>query len=185
MAAVTRSVYIETALAILADRGFHGLNIGELCQRLGVTSGSFYHHFGSWDDFVQALLQHWENEQTNRLLEMANLHSDARERIEVLKQLAVVLPHEAEAAIRAWSKNRAPVATVQQRVDARRQQALQEIITAVGADPAQARMLATLGTSVLVGLQQLRTPVDLDELHALLDEVHQLVLRHAGVTQRP
>ena len=48
---VTKEEYYDAALEVLAQLGFKGLNIGVLCKRLGVTSGSFYHHFGGWPGF--------------------------------------------------------------------------------------------------------------------------------------
>ena len=47
-ARAVRDSYFETGLEILSDRGFGGLKLAELCQRMGVTTGSFYHYFPSW-----------------------------------------------------------------------------------------------------------------------------------------
>ncbi|WP_239003564.1 TetR/AcrR family transcriptional regulator [Nocardia panacis] len=60
---LTKEQYFTAALEVLAECGFKGLNIGVLCRGLGVTSGSFYHHFGGWPTFVTALLEHWERQQ--------------------------------------------------------------------------------------------------------------------------
>src|SRR5258705_11294431 len=68
---VTKEEYYDAALEVLAQLGFKGLNIGVLCKRLGVTSGSFYHHFGSWQGFVAAVLDFWENRQIVGLREQA------------------------------------------------------------------------------------------------------------------
>ncbi len=44
----TREAYFETGLEVLADLGYGGLKLAEVCNRLGVTTGSFYHYFASW-----------------------------------------------------------------------------------------------------------------------------------------
>lgn len=40
---VTREAYFETGLDVLSDLGYGGLKLAEVCNRLGVTTGSFYH----------------------------------------------------------------------------------------------------------------------------------------------
>lgn len=171
----TRQQYFDAALGTLATAGAAELKIGPLCRGLGVTSGSFYHHFGSWAGFVEALLEHWETEQTRRVFELTRALGDPWERVETLEKLATTVPHEAEAAIRAWSKADPAVAAAQRRVDELRLDGLAEVITGVGADDATARRLAVLGIAVLVGIQQLRTPVDRAELAAVLADFERVI----------
>ena len=96
----TAEQYYDAAMSILAREGAAGLKIGPLCRSLGVTSGSFYHHFGGWAGFVRGLLRYWEAEQTDRIVELARATADPVERIDVVKQLTVALRHDAEAADR-------------------------------------------------------------------------------------
>lgn len=44
---VSRESYFETGLDVLSDLGCSGLKPAEVCSRLGVTTGSFYHYFTS------------------------------------------------------------------------------------------------------------------------------------------
>ena len=115
---VSRRQYFDTALTILADTGFKGLNIGRLCETLGVTSGSFYHHFGSWQDFVDEFLAAWEGGQATVLRELDFGRGNWTSDVDAMRKLTLGLNHEAEAAIRAWSANDESVRVVQQRMDA-------------------------------------------------------------------
>ena len=47
----TRDAYYDTGLDVLSDLGYGGLKLAEVCRRLGVTTGSFYHYF---DELVGA-----------------------------------------------------------------------------------------------------------------------------------
>lgn len=67
---VSKEQYFETALGVLAEVGFKGLNIRRMCEALGVTTGSFYHYFGSWQGFVDALFEYWEHRQDRILREL-------------------------------------------------------------------------------------------------------------------
>ncbi|MDT5106509.1 MAG: hypothetical protein QOI25_4022 [Mycobacterium sp.] len=44
---VTRQSYFDAGLDVLSDLGYGGLKLAEVCNRLGVTTGSFYHYFTS------------------------------------------------------------------------------------------------------------------------------------------
>ncbi len=176
----TREEYFETAMSLLAQEGHGALKIGALCRTLGVTSGSFYHYFGSLDGFVESLLEYWERERTARVIELANMPSDPADRIARLKELALDVEHDSEGAIRAWANSNARVAEVQKRVDQERFDALRDVIFGVVPDPARAEMLAVLGISMLVGMPMWRSPVDRSELARLYDEFEQSILRHVA-----
>jgi AcrR family transcriptional regulator len=178
---VTKDDYFAAALDVLATRGHAALKIGALCKAIGVTTGSFYNYFGSWDGFVDELLAHWEQEKTQRIFEIAAAEPDPVARVRKIKKLALTLPHEAETAIRAWSHVNPMVDRVQRRVDRERLDAVRCVIAGVVRDAARAEALAVMGMSLLVGLQQWRSPVDTQELAGVLDEYEALVLADAGV----
>ena len=69
MSAVSREAYLATGLDVLAELGFGGLKLAELCARLGVTTGSFYHYFSSWSSYTRELVEHWRQASTTRLIE--------------------------------------------------------------------------------------------------------------------
>jgi AcrR family transcriptional regulator len=172
--------YFQAAMAILAAEGAAGLKIGTLCRALGVTSGSFYHHFEGWPGFVAGLLEYWESEQTQRIARLAQANPEPFGRVDLLKQLATGLPHDAEAAIRAWATLDTEVDKVQRRVDAERQAVVQGVLAGVIEDQEAAAKLAELGMAILVGFQQLGKPPDTERLAFLFDEYQSLILRYAG-----
>jgi hypothetical protein len=59
MSAVSREAYLETGLKVLSDLGYGGLKLAELCTRLGVTTGSFYHYFCNCSAYTRELVVHW------------------------------------------------------------------------------------------------------------------------------
>lgn len=172
--------YFGAAMTILARDGAAGLKIGPLCRALGVTSGSFYHHFGSWAGFVRSLLQNWEAEQTSRVVEMARATVDPVERMEVLKRLTVELPHDSEAAIRAWAAMDPEVGRSQRRVDAQRRVAVEQVLAAVVPDQGVAARLAVLGLTILAGFQQTCAPRDPALLRELFDDYQKMIMQHSG-----
>jgi hypothetical protein len=88
---VSRQSYFEAGLDVLSDLGHGGLTLAEVCNRLGVTTGSFYHRFSGWPAYTEELV--------------------ARRRIDTLIEVGLMLPRGAEAAIRVRSSvDRRPAA---------------------------------------------------------------------------
>ena len=52
--------WVRTALEIMATDGIGGVKVPRLCERLGVTKGSFYWHFQDLDAFLGAIAAQWE-----------------------------------------------------------------------------------------------------------------------------
>ncbi|MEV2252174.1 TetR/AcrR family transcriptional regulator [Streptomyces sp. NPDC050147] len=50
---------LDAALRVYADSGEQGVTVGALTKASGVSLGSLYHHFGSVDGLMSALLQRW------------------------------------------------------------------------------------------------------------------------------
>lgn len=181
----TREDYFVVAMDLLGAEGHGALRLGRLCESLGVTTGSFYHYFGGIDGFVRELLEYWEVQQTQRIAALSLVPADPRERIRRMRELSLTVPHEAEAAIRAWANTNPEVAAMQQRVDAERHAVLRRVILGVVPDRRRADLLAVIGLSLLIGLQQWRTPVRKRELNRVLDEFQQLIERHAAEVGAP
>jgi AcrR family transcriptional regulator len=54
-----RDSWFQAALAALMEEGIAGVRVERLARTLGVTRGSFYHHFSDRDDLLRDLLEHW------------------------------------------------------------------------------------------------------------------------------
>jgi AcrR family transcriptional regulator len=165
MPRVTREQYFLAALAILGEQGPEALSLSVLCERVGVTKGSFYHHFTSMAELHHGMLEHWVDGV--RHTPAAPLPADARGRLTALRRLAVEANHETEVAIRAWAAWFEPAADAVRRVQRRRRDLLAATFEELGIDEAHAQTLAKVGMTLMVGVQS-----DIDKVdRALLDEV--------------
>ncbi|MGH3722982.1 MAG: TetR/AcrR family transcriptional regulator [Mycobacterium sp.] len=167
---VSRDDYFKAAFELLATGGKPALTTTAVCRRIGVTTGSLYHHFGSGADFYNAVIDYWENDVTASQMQRANAVTDPRERLAVLEQAARDVDHEVEKAIRAWSLADRYVAAAKHRVDQVRHKHLTRHYIEAGFDPTRADTLARIGFSILVGAQQIGTQVDRKRLNASIDE---------------
>jgi AcrR family transcriptional regulator len=180
----TKADYFEAGLELLAEGGAAALTIANLCDRLGVTKGSYYHHFPSQPAFHRELLDQWLVERFEQLQVQVDSIEDPLDRIELLKQLGLQVNHRAESAIRAWARTNPDVAAAQRRMDDAREQALRHAFVDAGIDDERASTLARIGATILVGTQSLEDPVDRDRLEALFDEYQRWLLASAGLAAR-
>lgn len=149
-----RTSYFEAGLEILADLGFGGLKLAEVCHRLGVTSGSFYHYFTGWSTYTRELLDYWVQDRTVRLGEVFRREADPRKRMQLIIREVLSLPHSAEAAIRAWASVHPYVQAVQAEVDRARFRVCFEYAMEIVNDERQAEVFARWAVYLLVGFEQ-------------------------------
>lgn len=159
-AVLSRQAYFETGLEVLSELGYGGLKLAEVCHRLGVTTGSFYHYFTSWPAYTRDLVQHWLDARTVQHVEFVRALPDPRERLDTLIQIGLELPHGAEAAIRSWSSADPQVHAVQAQVDRQRFDILYESALEVLHDERQAQLFASWGMYMLIGYEQALLPRD-------------------------
>ena len=63
---LTRKDWCQKALDVLAASGGEQPKVRQIARELGVTYGSFYHHFESADDFFRAILRYWQKDSAGR-----------------------------------------------------------------------------------------------------------------------
>lgn len=156
--ALSRESYVETGLDVLADLGYGGLKLAEVCNRLGVTTGSFYHYFPSWSAFTRALVDHWDGVRAASIATIC-AEPDPRQRIATFIHTALELPRGTESAIRAWSSINSEVQAVQSAVDQRRFDVLLDAARAILDDKRGAEVFASWAMYLLIGYEQARLPL--------------------------
>lgn len=176
---LSRQDYFDAAFEVLAEGDYRQLTIARLCDRLGVSKGSFYHHFDGWPGFVQALLSHWEEERTLRVAALAASVGTKRDRSRLLNAMVTGLPHDVEAAIRVWSRNEPIARSVQLRVDDERVAMMADLLSS-HLEPKDAQELAELFHTVLVGAQMSSHPVPPRRIRMAMNRLAELVAAQYG-----
>lgn len=161
---VSREDYFAAALRILAEEGAGRLKLVPLCRQLGISTGSFYHYFGGWQGFRTALLEHWVESMTARYRQLADAERDPERRARMLIDFVCALPHDAEAAIRAWARSDNEVRQAQARVDGLRMELAVDDLSMFFGDRDRAWETAHLGMCLLVGYQDAGGALEADFL---------------------
>ena len=70
---LSRASWLQHALDVLRDEGIQGVRVERLARDLGVTKGSFYWHFDDRDDLLQSILDYWDKQFTDVVVENQEL----------------------------------------------------------------------------------------------------------------
>jgi len=177
----SRSDWIQAGLAAAADEGPNGLRIDRLCQHLGVSKGSFHHHFAGAADFKQAVLAAYEV-LVVEALDQAIERTAAETPKEALAGLTAAITStesfyrpDLEVAMRAWAFSDPDVRAVQERVDTRRLASLQGIWSRILDDPAAVHTAALLPYLVGIGASLVQPPTPPDQLRSVYELLLGLV----------
>ncbi len=181
-----RDRWLDEGLHVLVEEGAAGVRIDRIAARLGLSKGSFHHHFAGAEGYKRDLLAYFERlsvEALERAIAEASAQSDARGVLRHLTDLIQPAPGglyrpELDVAVRAWSNSDAEVRAVQGRIDAARLSALQQVWRPYVGSDEEARTAALLPYLVAVGASMVSPPVDADELRGVFEVLLPLVPEH-------
>lgn len=83
-----REAILEAALALFAERGFHGTAVPLVAQRAGVGAGTLYRYFESKEALVNTLYQTWKGRLTGALMAGFPVSAPTREQFHSLWERA-------------------------------------------------------------------------------------------------
>lgn len=146
--------WIEAGFAELTSGGPEALRVSRLCERLGVTKGSFYWHFPDIAGYRAALVQAWTDErEQNDARSTQPTDAEPRERLRRLMETLLDNQHWAVSRVmRIWALTDDAVAASVRRSDERVLRAARQALIDSGFDMAQAHLRATLAVATNAGL---------------------------------
>jgi AcrR family transcriptional regulator len=180
MPTLSQEAWLAAGFEALAAGGVDALRVEPLAEQLGVTKGSFYHHFGNRRALHEAMLEAWERRGTSDIIDDVDaVDSPPAERLRHLahRTMRPVPTNDAiENAIRAWAATDDVAAAAIARVDERRLAYTAALLRSAGMSPAQARRRARLLYRILIGEFVWRSSGGPTATHADIDDAVDLIL---------
>jgi AcrR family transcriptional regulator len=150
-----REAWVRAGLDALERGGTPAVSAVALARALGVTRGSFYWHFDSRDELLRAVLETWEREHSDAVLDALGAVTDPRERLRLLLGAATSKPPSLFIRLLEAQGAEPAVAEVLGRSRERRVAFLAKAFRDCGIAPAAARRRALAVYAMYVGLAQL------------------------------
>ena len=168
--------WLDEGLAVLIEDGAPGIRIDRIAERLGLSKGSFHHHFaGGTTGYRTALLQRYESDALTALGGLAPTTAPGRTHARWTTQ-------SGSRALRPQTRGRRAglgvpgpeVRATQERVDSARLAALERLWLAIVDDPRRAHTAALLPHLLTIGASVALPPIDpaeLDDVFGMLVEL--------------
>jgi len=155
-----REDWFRMGLEALAENGPEALKAARLARRLGVTTGSFYWHFGCVADFQSELLEYWKEGVVAGVIEeaKANAQEPAQILAELRKRILESGAHRYDTAMRIWARTNPRVGDTLREVDEIRATFLVESLRKSGLSKQEARDRASLIGAAWRGSRDLDDP---------------------------
>ena len=171
--------WVNGAVMALGNGGIDAVRIEPLAKALGVSKGSFYHHFANRRALLLALLDQWEQLGTSAIIEETEGASDdPAVRLGALVRISCTpdpLGDAIETSIRAWASSDDIARQAVARVDHRRLDYVTTLLCSTGMKRPVAKRRAAMFYRIIIGDTTWRTaggPAhtkrELEELTALL-----------------
>ena len=179
---LSRHDWINAGQQMLITSGIDSVRVETLAQKIGITRGSFYHHFKGRNELLQEILIDWKSRATEQVIRrLKNTHYPPKEQLAIIFNLPT-RGHSAksaadfELAIRAWARRDKSARKMMEEVDQFRLNYIKELIISLGYNDKEAAQRAFLLYSYLVTIS-LSDPNDWQpELFESDDEIFTLIL---------
>jgi AcrR family transcriptional regulator len=100
-----RTDWVRAGQDVLREEGIAGLKLSVLTARLGVSTGSFYHHFSDFEDYLGAVAEYFSADRVQGLIDQTMAGApDPLTRIRRLAKLSLEdHTFELDKAMRIWA----------------------------------------------------------------------------------
>ncbi len=185
-AKVSREEWIERAKRVLIEEGEKQVKILGLAKRLGVTRGSFYHHFQSRQELIEELLASWRRQNTAALVRQAERPADSLARA-ILNVFTCwtsdrFFDPRLDFAVREWGRRSPSVRALMREADAERTEALAQMYCRHGFEKEEAFVRARVLYLMQIGYFALESGESLDYR---LSALRHYVVAFGGSDLRP
>jgi AcrR family transcriptional regulator len=181
---LAREDWIEAATQLLVKKSIDAVRVEPLAVQLGVSRGSFYWHFKSRQELLEAILSNWRERQTRQVVERIRenrLLSPEEQltqlRMRSARSKASIDAAALELAIRAWARRDKVAKRAVQVVDAERVSFSEELLGEAGAAKSDARIWAYIGHAYILGESLLREAMTDEEIAACRSQLLEAQFR--------
>jgi AcrR family transcriptional regulator len=181
---LSKEDWVQAALEAIAEGGLDRVAVEPLARGLGVTKGSFYAHFESRDELIEAALASWERSHGAEGLQEFAAIDDPAERLEAVMRVATEFSQGGRPSVHVRLMDELDdrrVRAAVRRVNAGRIERLAATFSQLGLSPRQAEHRARVFYAAYLGLIEMArespsTRISEAEQRGLLAELRALFL---------
>ena len=166
-AALRRLDWVNAARFELLERGIQSVKVRKISNKLGVTTGAFYHVYKNLAELHNDLVNDWKARNTEPLLKaILEAAPDGRKQLvawDTVIQFEQNYNPIYDNVIRDWARISPPVKEAVKKIDTKRIDVLQDIYMNLGYDEKTAEFRAKIMYYHQIGYQTLAVEESLDQ----------------------
>ena len=161
---LSKDDWLRAAMELLRTRGIGGVRVLTLAQNLRVSRGSFYWHFEDRQDLLDGILEWWDREMTDVVIDRVRAaRGGGKKRLLLAAENIVVNGlSKYDSAIRSWAEADKKAAKVLRRVIRKRLGYISSLFEDAGFPPGEARARGELLAIYLMGEAAIHIEESLD-----------------------
>ncbi len=172
----TRLDWVRAGQILLVEHGIEAVKLHTLTSRLLVSTGSFYHHFKSFEEYLSALAEYYGSEQAQLPFDEARARVGDNPESLLLEATAIFgaeSGRQLNIAMRAWAQTNKCAYAAVRRYDEALIKNLDEIFLTLGFNEiaAKSRTLLMMGLASLDLDPDLMKPGFADRWHYIRDKL--------------
>ncbi len=186
----TRERWLHEGLEILAESGPGALTIEALSARLGLSKGSFYHHFDGMPGYRRALLDYFEARENQAFIDRANAAPSPAGEPRLRQIIEDVMAAEGgrprlENAVRSWASSDPLAREYLDRIDRTRLEYLRTQFEAMVIDEKAAADFAEIAHLMSIGAAHTLPPLSPPQIVRLWDRLFSMIRGRPDVVEEP
>jgi len=140
-----RHDWLDAALDALYEDGIESVKVEPLARRLGVTKGSFYHHFQDHPELLVAMIDRWRAVQEGLLMRFASARAeDPHTRLADIMDFIQAKDSRHDVGVRSWALTNPYARQALQEIDRSRLRLVEQIFESMGFEADAAKLRARL-----------------------------------------
>jgi len=138
---LTKDDWLRAAMELLRTHGIGGVRVLTLAQNLHVSRGSFYWHFEDRRDLLDSMLDWWDREMTDTVIELdkAGRTSPQKRLMTMAEHLLATDLNRYDSAVRSWALGDKKAKNALRRVIRKRLDYVSSLFEEAGFTPGEAR----------------------------------------------
>lgn len=154
-----KTAWIEAGFQMLSEGGIDSVRVDRISKKIGLTRGSFYWHFKSRAEFLDAMLELWHRKGTHDIITLVEREkANPNKKLSILLNLTTRDPGPryggkfTEMAIRIWGTTNPKAAQIIKQVDTERVAFVNKLLLEMKIEAALASFLAEIIYNTYIGM---------------------------------
>jgi len=149
--------WIHLGFKLFSEKGFSGIVIEKMAEKLTVNKSSFYWHFNTKKEFIQQLIEFWIANETEQIIRLTNNEKSALEKLKTLVALSYKkMPNQDFIFyLKRYAQKEQGIKNIIEKIDFQRIEYVKKLLQELGYSEQEAKIKSSLFYKHLIGYHEM------------------------------